>query len=125
MNRGQFPEAKGKEEAWIRERLAAHRNPQGTIEQKLPNGRWVRIEERRTRDGGTVGFRTDITLLKERELELERLAQREQEARTRLIDAIEAAPDGFVYYDRDDRLALCNERYRQFYPESAELSSFK
>jgi diguanylate cyclase (GGDEF)-like protein len=119
--RGQFPAAQGREEEWIAERLEAHRNPDKPIEQLLPNGRWVRIEERRTRDGGTVGFRTNITELKERELELEQLAQREQEARNRLIDAIETAPDGFVYYDRDDKLALCNERYRILYADSADL----
>ena len=119
--RGQFPEAEGREEAWIQKRLEVHRNPQGTIEQKLSNGRWVRIEECRTRDGGTVGFRTDITELKEREIALEQAAQREQAARSRLYDAIEAVPDGFVYYDHEDRLELCNERYREFYPESADL----
>lgn len=121
VRRGQFPEAKGCEEAWIQERLDLHRNPTRTVEQKLANGRWVRIEERRTRDGGTVGFRTDITELKERELALEKMAQREQEARNRLYDAIEAVPDGFVYYDSEDCLELCNERYREFYPESADL----
>ena len=119
--RGQFPNAKGSEEAWIQERLEFHRNPQRPVEQQLPNGRWVRLEERRTRDGGTVGFRTDITELKEREIALEQLAQREQKARNRLYDAIEAVPDGFVYYDHEDRLDLCNERYREFYPESADL----
>lgn len=72
--RGQYPRAEGDEEAWIQKRLEVHRNPQGPVEQKLPNGRWLRIEERRTRDGGFVGFRTDITDLKKREFELERLA---------------------------------------------------
>jgi GAF domain-containing protein len=72
--RGQYPLADGNEEAWIRKRLEIHRNPMGSVEQQLPNGRWLRIEERRTRDGGTVGFRIDITELKQRELELERLA---------------------------------------------------
>ncbi len=119
--RGQFPAAKGNEEAWIEARLETHRNPQCSIEQQLPSGRWVRIEERRTRDGGIVGFRTDITELKEREIALEQLAKREQESRNRLYDAIEAVPDGFVYFDRDDRLELCNERYREFYPDSADF----
>ena len=116
-----FPEARGNEEAWIQERLAIHRNPDRPFQQSFANGRWVRVEERRTRDGGTVGFRTDITELMKRGLELEELAQREQAARNRLYEAIEAVPDGFVYYDHEDRLELCNERYREFYPESAPL----
>ena len=121
VERGQYPAAIGNEEAWIADRLETHRNPQGPIEQELPDGRWMRIEERRTRDGGIVGFRTDITTLKEREFALERLAQREQDAHNRLHDAIEAVPDGFVFYDQEDRLALCNQRYREFYPESADM----
>jgi len=33
----------------------------------------------------------------------------------RLADAIDALPDGFVLYDRDDRLVACNRRYRELY----------
>jgi diguanylate cyclase (GGDEF)-like protein len=119
--RRQFPDAVGNEEAWIQMRLDFHRNPDRAMEQKLPDGRWVRVEERRTPDGETVGFRTDITGLKKRERVLADLAVREQQARDRLFDAIEALPDGFVYYDADDKLLLCNQRYREMYPQSAEL----
>ena len=35
------------------------------------------------------------------------------EARQRLIDAIESISEGFALYDRDDRLLLCNRRYRE------------
>ena len=34
--------------------------------------------------------------------------------------AIESLPDGFVLYDADDRLVICNDRYRQIYRESAQ-----
>lgn len=119
--RGQFEAAKGNEEAWVAQRLEAHRNPREPFEQQLCNGRWMRIQERRTREGGIVGFRTDITELKRREFALEEMARREQEARDRLIDAIEALPDGFVCYDAEDRLEMCNERYREIYALSADL----
>ncbi len=39
----------------------------------------------------------------------------------RLADAIESISDGFVYYDRDGRLVLCNSNHRSFYPEIAHL----
>jgi PAS domain-containing protein len=119
--RGQFEAAKDNEESWIAERMAAHRNPQEPFEQQLCSGRWMRIQERRTREGGVVGFRTDITELKEREFALAQMAEREQEARDRLLDAIEALPDGFVCYDAQDRLEMCNERYREIYALSADL----
>ena len=52
-------------EAWLEARLRAHRQADGTrIEQKLADGRWLQIRERRTRDGGIAGTRTDVTDLK-------------------------------------------------------------
>ena len=74
VENGQYPEAAGQEEAWIAERLANHRQSDMSIEQSLPGDRWLRIEERRTRDGGYVGFRVDITELKRQQRELARLA---------------------------------------------------
>ncbi|MGI9424293.1 MAG: diguanylate cyclase [Hyphomicrobiaceae bacterium] len=71
---GQYAEAIGREEEWITERLDAHQNPSQPIIQQLNDGRWVRIEERKTRDGGIVGVRVDITEAKLREAELERLS---------------------------------------------------
>lgn len=62
---GQYVEALGREEEWIEERLAAHAEPGAPVEQLLPNGRWIRVEERRTESGNIVGFRVDITELKE------------------------------------------------------------
>ncbi len=44
-----------------------------------------------------------------------------KQAETRLVDAIESLPDGFVLYDADDRLVLCNSKYKEFYGRSADL----
>ncbi|HEY1992265.1 MAG TPA: EAL domain-containing protein, partial [Gammaproteobacteria bacterium] len=63
----------GDTEGWIQDRLEAHRNATGSLEQSLPDGRWVLIKERRSSDGGYINVYTDITALKRRELELERL----------------------------------------------------
>ncbi|BBO75719.1 guanylate cyclase [Desulfosarcina widdelii] len=39
-------------------------------------------------------------------------------ARRRLIDAIENSSEGFVFFDPDDRLVLCNSRYKELlYPD--------
>jgi PAS domain S-box-containing protein len=64
---GRYPDAKGREEAWLAERLAHHAAVQSAHEQRLPGDRWVRVEERRTADGGSIGVRIDITELKRRE----------------------------------------------------------
>jgi signal transduction histidine kinase len=63
--RGDYPDAIGREEDWIAERLAMMDNPGSRHEQLLSDGRWILIEERRTADGGLIGIRVDITELKE------------------------------------------------------------
>lgn len=62
--RGQFPEAVDRIEEWIAERMAAHLEASSVMEQKLADGRWLKIAEQATPDGGRVGFRVDITDLK-------------------------------------------------------------
>lgn len=71
---GQYPQAVGREEEWIAERMDGHNSPAGPVEQQLSDGTWLRIAERRTGDGGLVGFCTDVTALKTREAELDALA---------------------------------------------------
>jgi PAS domain S-box-containing protein len=66
--RGQHPQAKGRTEGWVAERLAIHQQPQSRLDQKLNDGRTLRIMERRMPNGYTVGFRVDITeLVQQRE----------------------------------------------------------
>ncbi|HEX7924621.1 MAG TPA: EAL domain-containing protein [Bradyrhizobium sp.] len=65
--RGDYPEAAGREEEWIAERLERMYQPGERHEQVLADGRVVLIEERLTSDGGIVGLRVDITELKQRE----------------------------------------------------------
>jgi len=73
VERGLFKLPHGTDtETWVEERLAYHRDPEGVEEIELANGRWVRFQERVTRDGGRVGLRIDITGAKQREQELRR-----------------------------------------------------
>ena len=63
--RGDYPEAIGREEEWLAERLALLMNPGVRHEQRLADGRWIMIEERATSEGGVIGLRVDITDMKE------------------------------------------------------------
>lgn len=65
--RGDYPEAEGREEAWLAERIALLDNPGERHEQRLSDGRVILIEERKTSNGGTIGLRVDITEMKQRE----------------------------------------------------------
>ena len=67
VQRGDYPDAVGREEEWISERLARLYQPSERHEQKLADGRIILIEERLTDDGGVIGLRVDITELKQRE----------------------------------------------------------
>ena len=74
LRNGQYADALGREDDWLRERMRQHMAMTGPIEQKLANGRWLRIVERPTLDGGRVGLRVDVTQLKEQQHALRRLA---------------------------------------------------
>jgi adenylate cyclase len=59
--RGLVAEAEGRVEEWVAERLASHRAASGLEAPHRNQGRWIRISERRTTDGGAVAVYTDVT----------------------------------------------------------------
>lgn len=103
VKRGQYKDAVGREEAWIADRLAAHRAANTTLEQKLEDGRWLRVREMSTPDGGRVGIRVDITQQVESR-------KRAEIAELRLRDAIDTVPAGFWLFDSEEKLELVNAR---------------
>ena len=80
VERGDYPDAIGREEAWLVEREAALFNPGERLEQRISDGRWLMIEERRTADGGVIGLRVDITHMKQQAAELEAALRRAEAA---------------------------------------------
>lgn len=61
---GHYPEAVGREAAWLAERMAERRRLSSTIEQRTADGAWLRVQDRRTADGGLVTVVNDISDLK-------------------------------------------------------------
>ncbi len=80
----QFPDSVGREEEFISERMALHLAANSTIEQRVAGGRWLRIEERKTSDGGIVGIRMDITELKN----TKEAAERANAAKTTFLNIV-------------------------------------
>jgi signal transduction histidine kinase/DNA-binding response OmpR family regulator len=70
---------------------------------KLRNGTWIKLQDRRANDGDLVSLAIDIT------------------EQMRIWAAIDVLPDGFVLFDREERLLACNQRYREMFPDSAPL----
>jgi PAS domain S-box-containing protein len=65
--RGHHPEAVGRIDQWVAERMEKHLNPGEPFEQDRGDGKWLLIGERRTSEGGIVGTWTDISQLKRQE----------------------------------------------------------
>jgi len=89
-------------EAKVRERAASVDEPY-LGERTRPNGTCLEIRRNPVPGSGLITMYTDITdRMKSHALV--------EQARARLDDAIESMSDGFVLWDRDDRLAICNKR---------------
>lgn len=81
VRRGDYPEAVGREEAWLAGRAAMLSTGNGDRhEQRLADGRWLMIEDRRTSEGGSIGLRVDITTLKAQSEALEQALARAEAA---------------------------------------------
>lgn len=114
VERGEITDAIGNEEAWLQHRLEMHRNPKGSFEQILGDGRHLVITEYKTAEGGSVGIRRDITARVEAE-------QAVINSKSLLQDAIESLGDAFILFDSDDRLVVANSKYKEFYQGIEEL----
>jgi len=62
---GMFPDALKDPADWLRRRLSEHRSGNCCIEEQMADGRWLRIVDRKSASGHIVGFRVDITDLKQ------------------------------------------------------------
>ena len=63
------PNAIGREDEWLAERLEHHRNPEGPLETQRRDGQWLLAYEKRLGDGGCVLLLTDISDMKRVESE--------------------------------------------------------
>jgi len=80
----QYPEAIGREGAFIAERLALRHGVGGESEQQLAGDRWLKVFDRPTSDGGMVSIRVDITATKRQQRALEGARQRAEAAARKL-----------------------------------------
>jgi PAS domain S-box-containing protein len=91
---GYYPEAKGREEAFVAERVAAHRRGHVQIFRNS-QGRWTQARDQVLPDGTTVAIRTDVTELAERDQAL-------RESQANLVAAQRIARMGSWEYDLGD-----------------------
>jgi len=70
---------------------------------------------------GYRGTGRRVTQEVEAEAALRDAKNRAEQAEALLRDAVNSMSEGFVIYDSEDRLLLCNDAYRRMYPQSASL----
>lgn len=112
------------------------------IDEKLAKGEGVRVEiANMTRDGrelwlalsiqpllkpdgdlrGFLAVGSDITDLRAQSEALKQAADSATSSRTALEAAVDVLQDGFVLFDADDRLVICNQQYRELDSDTAAL----
>jgi two-component system, sensor histidine kinase and response regulator len=84
------------------------------MERTRPDGSTLEVRGRPLPGGGFVTTYTDITQRKQAEQEARR-------ADEMLRQAINTLDEAFVIYDAQDRLLMCNQRYKDTYPIAAEV----
>ncbi len=107
--------AKGRVEEWIAERMEAHRNPSGAHVHQLHDGRWVQVNERKTRDGGRVAVYMDITEMKQREQQLDAANQDKGAALRELNALLDSIRYGILFMDKDLNVRMTNRAYREIW----------
>lgn len=102
---GCVPAAKGCEEEWLAQRLAARaearKHPTEPLLQNLHDDRWVRVHERHTKSGGVIGVRMDVSDLIH---EQQRLAA----SKAHLQAFVLTTPNGVLTLDTDGHVLALN-----------------
>ena len=128
-NPGTFLQSENTDQATVAKIRAALNNGkpvQVELLNKSRSGReyWLSLDIQPMHDeSGAVerylAVEVDITHRREQAESLRRAAAEAAAARANLEKAVEALRDAFVLYDADDRLVICNSRFRQIYALSA------
>ncbi len=131
---GLVREALADADEWIRRRLAQHRNPDGPHMHQRANGVWLRVNETRTREGGTVAVYMDVTELKQREEELAVANAEKGLALAELHAVLDAMEDGILFMGSDLRVRIHNNAFKRLWgipdevlargPDMAELIEY-
>ncbi|WP_097277060.1 PAS domain S-box protein [Caenispirillum bisanense] len=111
----------GRRDDWPALRLAHRRTPGQPFEVEFADGRFARVKETRAADGSTITTTLETTDLRRWEMRLRESEARTHTARAMLGQAVESMTEGFVMFDSDDRLVLCNGHYMSLFPGMEDI----
>ncbi len=117
---GHFPDAVGREDAWIAERMREHLHPTAPVERMRADGSWRLTKDQRLPGGGTVTIALDITARKRAELAMRERERESRAAQELLRAALENLGEMIVLTDAEDRIVFANQRFLRFNADVAE-----
>jgi len=106
---------------YLQQRLEHHCNPGEPLDIHLTDGRWIRVHEKRTSNGGIVGIRTDITELKKREEEILQMSEELRQRNMHFDIALNNMVQGLCMFDENQTLMVVNRRYLEMYGFSSDV----
>jgi len=98
--------------------MEIHKNTTEPFEVTREDRRVFTVTEQKLTDGKTASVATGVTHFKDIAEALRTARDDADAARDRLLSAIDAIDDSFVYYDYQDKMLICNDQYRERYPKS-------
>jgi PAS domain S-box-containing protein len=105
-------------DTWLERRLAEHREPGGPRLVALKDDTWVQLNERKTRDGGTVAVYSDVT-------ELKRAIRDRDTVLAEFQAVLDTIDYGILFMDRDLRARLVNRAFQKLWNVPEELLARK
>jgi len=88
-------------EGWLTKRLNVHKSERAVTMERLSDGRWIEVKERRIPDGGVIAVLTDVTESRRYLAHLE--------------SALECVADGVAIWDQAGRLFRFNDKFSERY----------
>lgn len=117
VERGLFVVDQKDRDAWVRKQVQIHLRGKRDYEMHLGDGRWIQVSTRRTRDGGVVSTRRDVTRRKQMEFAISHMA---------MHDALTGLPNRAMFGEELERaLARAERDGRPFAVMMGDLDGFK
>jgi PAS domain-containing protein len=121
VKRSGYDTGKMSNEEFFSWRMSQHSEPDAPYDVQLADGRWIRVHEKRTDDGGIVGIRSDITELKQREADILKMTEELRGKNMQFDTALNSMIQGLCMFSDEQTLLVTNRQYLNMYGFDPEI----